>query len=48
MKTIGMTGGMSWESSTEYSRIINEAVTQPLYDITRIHALAAVQFALQD
>jgi aspartate racemase len=26
MKTIGMIGGMSWESSLEYYRIINEAV----------------------
>jgi aspartate racemase len=26
MKTIGMIGGMSWESSIEYYRIINEAV----------------------
>ena len=24
MKTIGMIGGMSWESSQEYYRIINE------------------------
>jgi aspartate/glutamate racemase len=47
MKTIGMIGGMSWESSIEYYRIINEAVTLPLFDTTRIHALAAVQFALQ-
>lgn len=26
MKTIGMIGGMSWESSIEYYRIVNEAV----------------------
>ncbi|MEL7236081.1 MAG: aspartate racemase, partial [Chloroflexota bacterium] len=26
MKTIGIIGGMSWESSTEYYRIINETV----------------------
>src|SRR3989304_4008997 len=26
MKTIGLIGGMSWESSLEYYRIINEAV----------------------
>ena len=25
MKTIGLIGGMSWESSLEYYRIINEA-----------------------
>jgi aspartate racemase len=26
MKTIGLIGGMSWESSAEYYRLINEAV----------------------
>ena len=26
MKTIGLIGGMSWESSIEYYRLINEAV----------------------
>ena len=26
MKTIGLIGGMSWESSLEYYRIINETV----------------------
>jgi aspartate racemase len=30
MKTIGMIGGMSWESSIEYYRIINEAVQEQL------------------
>jgi aspartate racemase len=30
MKTIGMIGGMSWESSIEYYRIINEAVKERL------------------
>jgi aspartate racemase len=30
MKTIGMIGGMSWESSLEYYRIINEAVKETL------------------
>jgi aspartate racemase len=30
MKTIGMIGGMSWESSLEYYRIINEAVKERL------------------
>ncbi len=30
MKTIGLIGGMSWESSAEYYRIINEAVKQKL------------------
>lgn len=30
MKTIGMIGGMSWESSVEYYRMINEAVREKL------------------
>jgi aspartate racemase len=30
MKTIGMIGGMSWESSLEYYRIINQAVKHQL------------------
>lgn len=30
MKTIGLIGGMSWESSAEYYRIINEAVKSEL------------------
>ncbi|HZJ47477.1 MAG TPA: aspartate/glutamate racemase family protein, partial [Acidimicrobiia bacterium] len=30
MKTIGMLGGMSWESSIEYERIINEEVRRRL------------------
>ncbi len=30
MKTIGMIGGMSWESSLEYYRIINETVRERL------------------
>ncbi|MGE5224522.1 MAG: aspartate/glutamate racemase family protein [Omnitrophica WOR_2 bacterium] len=30
MKTIGLIGGMSWESSVEYYRIINELVQQRL------------------
>ncbi len=30
MKTIGLLGGMSWESSIEYERIINEAVRREL------------------
>lgn len=30
VKTIGLLGGMSWESSREYFRIINEAVAQRL------------------
>lgn len=30
MKTIGLIGGMSWESSTEYYRIVNETVKAQL------------------
>ncbi len=30
MKTIGLIGGMSWESSLEYYRIINEEVKRKL------------------
>lgn len=30
MKTIGLLGGMSWESSAEYYRLINEAVQERL------------------
>ena len=30
MKTIGLIGGMSWESSAEYYRIINEAIRERL------------------
>ena len=30
MKTIGLIGGMSWESSIEYYRIINEEVQKKL------------------
>ena len=29
MKTIGLIGGMSWESSAQYYRLINEAVRRP-------------------
>lgn len=30
MKTIGLIGGMSWESTLLYYRLINEAVRQTL------------------
>ena len=30
MKTIGLIGGMSWESSIEYYRYINEAIKEKL------------------
>lgn len=53
MKTIGLLGGMSWESSIEYERMINEGVRDRLggvhsadlvirsYDFARIEALQA-------
>lgn len=53
MKTIGLLGGMSWESSVEYERLINEGVRARLggthsadlvirsYDFARIEALQA-------
>lgn len=31
MKTIGLIGGMSWESSAEYYRMINEQVRERLW-----------------
>lgn len=30
MKTIGLIGGMSWESSAEYYRMINEEIKKKL------------------
>jgi aspartate racemase len=53
VKTIGLLGGMSWESSIEYERLINEGVRARLggthsadlvirsYDFARIEALQA-------
>lgn len=53
MRTIGLLGGMSWESSVEYERLINEGVRARLggshsadlvvrsYDFARIEALQA-------
>lgn len=53
MKTIGLLGGMSWESSIEYERLINEGVRARLgglasadlvirsYDFSRIERLQA-------
>lgn len=50
MRTLGLLGGMSWESSIEYERLINEGVVGPedvpLFPTTRLHAEAAVAFAL--
>ena len=53
MRTIGLLGGMSWESSIEYERLINEGIRERLggvhsadlvirsYDFARIEALQA-------
>jgi aspartate racemase len=46
MKTIGMIGGMSWESSLEYYRIINEAVKEQLGNLHSAKSLMySVDFA---
>jgi len=43
MKTIGLIGGMSWESSAEYYRIINEAVKE---DLGRLHSAKIVMYSV--
>ena len=43
MKTIGMIGGMSWESSIEYYRIINETVREKLGGL---HSSKSVMYSL--
>jgi len=43
MKTIGMIGGMSWESSIEYYRIINETVRDKLGGL---HSSKSVMYSL--
>jgi len=46
MKTIGLIGGMSWESSLEYYRIINEAVKARLGGLHSARCLMySVEFA---
>jgi aspartate racemase len=46
MKTIGLIGGMSWESSIEYYRIINEAVKAKLGGLHSARSiLVSVDFA---
>jgi aspartate racemase len=46
MKTIGLIGGMSWESSIEYYRIINETVRQHLGGLHSAQSLMySVDFA---
>ena len=43
MKTIGLIGGMSWESTAEYYRIINEAVRERL---GRSHSAKIIMFSV--
>src|SRR5512135_3741050 len=46
MKTIGLVGGMSWESSIEYYRIINETVRARLGGVHSAQSLMySVDFA---
>lgn len=56
MRTIGIIGGMSWESTIPYYRWINELVRDrlgglhspvPLFDTGELHAAMAVAFALE-
>jgi aspartate/glutamate racemase len=46
MKTIGLIGGMSWESTVSYLNGAEDCHV-PLFDTTRVHALAAVEYALK-
>jgi aspartate racemase len=43
VKTIGLIGGMSWESSIEYYRIINESVREKLGDL---HSAKSVMYSV--
>ena len=43
MKTIGMLGGMSWESTLEYYRIINEEVKKR---VGETHSAKCVMYSL--
>lgn len=43
MKTIGMIGGMSWESSAEYYRLVNEEVKNRL---GRLHSAKSILFSV--
>jgi aspartate racemase len=44
MKTIGMIGGMSWESSIEYYRIINETVRAKLGGL---HSAKSIMYSVE-
>ena len=41
MTRIGLLGGMSWESSAEYYRLLD---TVPVFPTTRLHVEAALDF----
>lgn len=43
MKTIGLIGGMSWESSAEYYRLINEFVKRELGDL---HSCKSIMYSV--
>ncbi len=43
MKTIGMIGGMSWESSIEYYRIINETVR---HNLGGLHSAKSIMYSV--
>jgi aspartate racemase len=43
MKTIGMIGGMSWESSLEYYRIVNDEIKKALGDL---HSAKCVMYSV--
>ena len=44
MKTIGMIGGMSWESSIEYYRIINQTVREKLGGL---HSAKSIMYSVE-
>lgn len=43
MKTIGLIGGMSWESSIEYYRIINQVIRK---ELGGVHSAKSVMISL--
>ncbi len=44
MKTIGMIGGMSWESSIEYYRIINETIRT---ELGGLHSAKSIMYSVE-
>ena len=47
MKTIGLIGGMSWESSAHYYRLLNEAVKVRLGGLHRV-ALLGTRYVMEE